>query len=152
MDPRLLDYYNRELQFVREMGAEFARTYPRIAARLGRSPRPRIENDWRKRVNDRDDVPGPDLRPSLEGNAAKLPGNRGGNDVTILDPGFTFLVHRRAQRADGCGGHFHRQRFWPKTSHDRAQNSRCTKPREPAAPAVALTVAWHRAFRGTARR
>ena len=35
MDPRLLEYYNRELQFVREMGAEFARTYPRIAARLG---------------------------------------------------------------------------------------------------------------------
>jgi len=35
MDPRLLDYYNRELQFIREMGAEFAREYPRIAARLG---------------------------------------------------------------------------------------------------------------------
>jgi type VI secretion system protein ImpG len=35
MDPRLLDYYNRELQFVREMGAEFAESYPRIAARLG---------------------------------------------------------------------------------------------------------------------
>jgi len=35
MDPRLLDYYNRELQFVREMGAEFADAYPRIAARLG---------------------------------------------------------------------------------------------------------------------
>ena len=35
MDPRLLEYYNRELQFIREMGAEFARTYPRIAARLG---------------------------------------------------------------------------------------------------------------------
>jgi type VI secretion system protein ImpG len=35
MDPRLLDYYNRELQFVREMGAEFATQYPRIAARLG---------------------------------------------------------------------------------------------------------------------
>ena len=35
MDPRLLDYYNRELQFVREMGAEFAAQYPRIAARLG---------------------------------------------------------------------------------------------------------------------
>src|SRR5690606_1081941 len=28
-------YYNRELQFVREMGAEFAQAYPRIAARLG---------------------------------------------------------------------------------------------------------------------
>jgi type VI secretion system protein ImpG len=35
MDPRLLEYYNRELQFVREMGAEFADAYPRIAARLG---------------------------------------------------------------------------------------------------------------------
>jgi type VI secretion system protein ImpG len=35
MDPRLLEYYNRELQFVREMGAEFAESYPRIAARLG---------------------------------------------------------------------------------------------------------------------
>ena len=35
MDPRLLEYYNRELLFMREMGAEFARTYPRIAARLG---------------------------------------------------------------------------------------------------------------------
>jgi len=35
MDPRLLEYYNRELQFVREMGAEFAENYPRIAARLG---------------------------------------------------------------------------------------------------------------------
>lgn len=35
MDPRILEYYNRELQFVREMGAEFAQAYPRIAARLG---------------------------------------------------------------------------------------------------------------------
>jgi type VI secretion system protein ImpG len=35
MDPRLLDYYNRELQFLREMGAEFATQFPRIAARLG---------------------------------------------------------------------------------------------------------------------
>ena len=35
MDPRLLEYYNRELQFVREMGAEFSEAYPRIAARLG---------------------------------------------------------------------------------------------------------------------
>ncbi|SRR6266851_1804639 len=35
MDPRLLEYYNRELQFIREMGAEFAANYPRIAARLG---------------------------------------------------------------------------------------------------------------------
>lgn len=35
MDPRLLRYYNRELQHVREMGAEFARAYPKIAGRLG---------------------------------------------------------------------------------------------------------------------
>jgi type VI secretion system protein ImpG len=35
MDPRLLEFYNRELQFAREMGAEFAQQYPRIAARLG---------------------------------------------------------------------------------------------------------------------
>src|ERR1700758_3305382 len=34
MDPRLLEYYNRELQFMRETGAEFARSYPRGAARL----------------------------------------------------------------------------------------------------------------------
>ncbi|MDD2759746.1 MAG: type VI secretion system baseplate subunit TssF [Methylomonas sp.] len=35
MDPRLLNYYNRELQHVREIGAEFAAEYPKIAARLG---------------------------------------------------------------------------------------------------------------------
>lgn len=35
MDPRLLRYYNRELQHVREMGAEFAREFPKIAGRLG---------------------------------------------------------------------------------------------------------------------
>jgi type VI secretion system protein ImpG len=35
MDPRLLEYYNRELHFMRETGAEFARQYPRVAARLG---------------------------------------------------------------------------------------------------------------------
>ena len=35
MDPRILEYYNRELQFIQEMGAEFAEAYPRIAARLG---------------------------------------------------------------------------------------------------------------------
>jgi type VI secretion system protein ImpG len=37
MDPRLLRYYERELQFVREMGAEYAEEYPKIAARLGLS-------------------------------------------------------------------------------------------------------------------
>ena len=35
MDPRLLEYYSRELQHVREMGAEFAKEYPKIAGRLG---------------------------------------------------------------------------------------------------------------------
>src|SRR5258706_4133994 len=35
MDRRLLDYYNRELQHVREVGAEFAREFPKIAGRLG---------------------------------------------------------------------------------------------------------------------
>ncbi len=35
MDPRLLPYYTRELQHVRDMGAEFAREYPKIAGRLG---------------------------------------------------------------------------------------------------------------------
>ncbi len=35
MDRRLLRYYNRELQHVQEMGAEFAREFPKIAGRLG---------------------------------------------------------------------------------------------------------------------
>ncbi|TXH55748.1 MAG: type VI secretion system baseplate subunit TssF [Burkholderiaceae bacterium] len=35
MDPRLLDYYNRELGHLRETGAEFAREFPKVAARLG---------------------------------------------------------------------------------------------------------------------
>lgn len=35
MDGRLLDYYNRELTYFREMGAEFAREYPKVAGRLG---------------------------------------------------------------------------------------------------------------------
>jgi type VI secretion system protein ImpG len=35
MDPRLLRYYNLELQHLREMGAEFAAQFPKIAARLG---------------------------------------------------------------------------------------------------------------------
>jgi type VI secretion system protein ImpG len=35
MDPRLLQYYNIELQHLREMGAEFAEQFPKIAARLG---------------------------------------------------------------------------------------------------------------------
>ena len=35
MDPRLLHYYNLELQHLREMGADFAQQFPKIAARLG---------------------------------------------------------------------------------------------------------------------
>src|SRR4029450_4508472 len=35
MDPRLLQYYNIELQHLRETGAEFAEQFPKIAARLG---------------------------------------------------------------------------------------------------------------------
>lgn len=35
MDPRLLEYYNRELSYLRETGAEFAIQHPKIAARLG---------------------------------------------------------------------------------------------------------------------
>jgi type VI secretion system protein ImpG len=35
MDPRLLEYYNHELQHIREMCSEFAEEYPKIAGRLG---------------------------------------------------------------------------------------------------------------------
>ncbi len=35
MDPRILKYYNNELQHLRDMGGEFAKQYPKIAARLG---------------------------------------------------------------------------------------------------------------------
>ena len=35
MDPRLLKYYNNELQHIREMAGEFAQEYPKIAGRLG---------------------------------------------------------------------------------------------------------------------
>jgi type VI secretion system protein ImpG len=35
MDPRLLLYYNRELQYIRESGQEFAKEFPKIAGRLG---------------------------------------------------------------------------------------------------------------------
>jgi type VI secretion system protein ImpG len=35
MDPRLLTYYNRELQHLREVGAEFATEFPKVAGRLG---------------------------------------------------------------------------------------------------------------------
>lgn len=35
MDPRLLQLYNQELAYLREMGGEFARQFPKIAGRLG---------------------------------------------------------------------------------------------------------------------
>ncbi|KWB82955.1 type VI secretion system baseplate subunit TssF [Burkholderia ubonensis] len=35
MDPRLLDYYNQELIYMRELANEFAQTHPKIARRLG---------------------------------------------------------------------------------------------------------------------
>jgi type VI secretion system protein ImpG len=35
VDPDFLKYYDRELQFIREMGAEFAKEFPKIAGRLG---------------------------------------------------------------------------------------------------------------------
>jgi type VI secretion system protein ImpG len=37
MDPRLLRHYEGELHYLREMGAEFAEEFPKIAARLGMS-------------------------------------------------------------------------------------------------------------------
>ena len=35
MDTRLLEYYSRELRYLRELGGEFAHDFPKIAARLG---------------------------------------------------------------------------------------------------------------------
>jgi type VI secretion system protein ImpG len=35
MDPRLLQYYGQELNYIRELGGEFAREFPKIAGRLG---------------------------------------------------------------------------------------------------------------------
>lgn len=35
MDPRMIEYYDRELQYMREMGGEFAKEFPKIAGRLG---------------------------------------------------------------------------------------------------------------------
>ncbi|CDG21499.1 conserved hypothetical protein (probable component of SST VI cluster) [Xenorhabdus poinarii G6] len=35
MDNKLLEYYNRELVYLREMGKEFAELYPKVANRLG---------------------------------------------------------------------------------------------------------------------
>lgn len=35
MDARLLRYYNQELRYLRELGGEFAREFPKVASRLG---------------------------------------------------------------------------------------------------------------------
>ena len=35
MDPKLLDYFNQELSYMREMSGEFSRAHPKIAKRLG---------------------------------------------------------------------------------------------------------------------
>jgi type VI secretion system protein ImpG len=35
LDSRLLSYYNRELHYLRELGGEFAKQFPKIAGRLG---------------------------------------------------------------------------------------------------------------------
>ncbi|WP_242388546.1 type VI secretion system baseplate subunit TssF, partial [Kosakonia cowanii] len=35
MESKLLEYYNRELAWLREMGQEFAGRYPKVAGRLG---------------------------------------------------------------------------------------------------------------------
>ncbi|QHM73908.1 type VI secretion system baseplate subunit TssF [Mixta intestinalis] len=35
MESKLLEYYNRELAYLRELGAEFAERYPKVAGRLG---------------------------------------------------------------------------------------------------------------------
>lgn len=37
MNPRFLEFYSQELQYIREMGHEFAQRYPKIAGRLGLS-------------------------------------------------------------------------------------------------------------------
>jgi type VI secretion system protein ImpG len=34
MNPRLIEYYNRELAYLRELGAEFAAAFPKVAGRL----------------------------------------------------------------------------------------------------------------------
>lgn len=38
MDPRLLDYYNQESMYLRELAGEFAEAHPKIASRLGMRP------------------------------------------------------------------------------------------------------------------
>jgi type VI secretion system protein ImpG len=35
LDSRLLEYYNRELRYLRELGGEFARDFPKVAGRIG---------------------------------------------------------------------------------------------------------------------
>ncbi len=51
MNPKLLRYYERELQHLREMGGEFARDFPKVAGRLGwkATPAPTLTSSacWR---------------------------------------------------------------------------------------------------------
>src|SRR5210317_2645631 len=35
MNPQLLEYYNRELKYIQQMGGEFAEEFPKMAGRLG---------------------------------------------------------------------------------------------------------------------
>ena len=35
MDRKFLDYYNRELAYLRELGGEFAQSFPKVAGNLG---------------------------------------------------------------------------------------------------------------------
>ena len=46
MDPRLLRYYDRELRHLREMGAEFAERFPKIADRLGLQDTQRAQDPY----------------------------------------------------------------------------------------------------------
>lgn len=51
MNPRLLEYYNQELQHIRESAAEFAEEFPKIAGRLSRpassAPTPTSSACWK---------------------------------------------------------------------------------------------------------
>lgn len=47
IDPQLLDYYQRELTWLRHAGSQFAERYPKVARRLqlspGECPDPHVE-------------------------------------------------------------------------------------------------------------
>jgi len=50
MDPRFLRYYERELYHLREMGAEFAKEYPKIAGRLGIDGATEVQDPYVERL------------------------------------------------------------------------------------------------------